>query len=74
LTEPTPDPSDEGLGFRGLIDVGALLVGAIVVGTGLGFAADALFGTSPLLTLLGVAAGIVVGCWGSWLQVRRFLG
>ena len=73
MSDPKPDPF-EGLGFRGLVDLGGLLVGSIVVCTMLGYGADALFGSSPALTLTGIAVGIVVGCWGAWLRVRRFLG
>ena len=76
--DPTPDPHhvgpDEGLGLIGLLGLGGLLVGAVVLGTLLGWLADRALGTDPALTLTGIAVGIAGGIAGCWVRVRRFLG
>ncbi len=63
----------QSMGLRGLIGLGGFLVGSVVICTGLGWLLDAALDTTPALTLVGVALGIVAGAWGGWLQVRRFL-
>jgi hypothetical protein len=65
--------SNEGLGLRGLLGLGGILVGAVVFATLLGWLADQALGTDPALTLTGIAVGIAGGIGGCWVQVRRFL-
>jgi F0F1-type ATP synthase assembly protein I len=69
---PSGDP-DEGLGIRELVGLGSILVGAVVIGTLLGWLADEALGSDPALTLTGLAIGTVGGIAGCWMQVRRFL-
>jgi F0F1-type ATP synthase assembly protein I len=71
--DPPPGNSDEGLGIRELVGLGSVLVGAVVIGTLLGWLADQALGSEPALTLTGLALGIVGGIAGCWVQVRRFL-
>jgi len=72
-----PDPPsggpDEGLGIREIVGLGSILVGAVVIGTLLGWLADEALGSDPALTLTGLTLGIVGGIAGCWMQVRRFL-
>lgn len=50
-----------------------MLAGAVVVGLVLGLLADHAAGSSPLWTLVGIFAGILVGGVGFWLRVRSVL-
>ncbi len=63
----------DGLRGRDLIGLGGLLVGSVVVFTGLGYALDSAADTSPAFTLLGIAIGMVGGAVGFWLRVRSAL-
>jgi len=65
--------SDNGLRGRDLVGLGGLLAGAVVAGLVIGLLIDNSAGTSPIFTLVGIAAGIVVGCIGFWLRVRSAL-
>jgi F0F1-type ATP synthase assembly protein I len=68
-----PTGPDDGLGLREVLGLGSLLVGAVVAGTALGWLLDELLGTSPALSLIGVAVGIAGGVTGAWLRVKRYL-
>lgn len=70
VTSNEPDPS---LNVRDLVGLGAVLVGSVVVGLGVGWWLDARLGHAPIFTLLGLAVGVVAGVWVSWLRVREFL-
>ena len=65
--------SDNNLRGRDLVGLGGLLAGAVVAGLVIGLLADNQAGTSPTFTLVGIAAGIVVGCIGFWIRVRAAL-
>ena len=65
--------SDNGLRGRDLVGLGGLLAGAVVAGMVIGLLLDDAAGTSPAFTLVGIAAGIVVGGIGFWLRVRAAL-
>jgi hypothetical protein len=64
---------DQGLRGRDLIGLGGLLVGSVVVCTGLGLLLDDAFGSSPAFTLVGVGVGIVLAGVGFWLRIRSAL-
>lgn len=65
--------SDNGLRGRDLVGLGGLLAGAVVAGLVIGLLVDDSAGTSPTFTLVGIGAGIVVGCIGFWIRVRSAL-
>jgi F0F1-type ATP synthase assembly protein I len=65
--------SDNNLRGRDLVGLGGLLAGAVVAGMVIGLLVDKGAGTSPAFTLVGIAAGIVVGCVAFWLRVRAAL-
>jgi F0F1-type ATP synthase assembly protein I len=69
-TEPTGRPGDAGLRGRDLIGLGGLLAGAVVVGTVVGILVDRAADSTPVFTMLGVFAGMVVGAIGFWARVR----
>ena len=64
---------DQGLRGRDLIGLGGLLVGSVVVLTGLGLVLDNALDSSPAFTLAGVGLGIVVAGVGFWLRIRSAL-
>jgi F0F1-type ATP synthase assembly protein I len=71
MPEPSTDPpGDAGLRGRDLIGLGGLLVGAVVVGTGLGLLIDSAADTTPVFTMVGVFLGIAAAGVGFWLRVR----
>jgi F0F1-type ATP synthase assembly protein I len=72
-TQRPPEDSGDGLGLGDVIGLGSLLVGAVVAGTAIGWLLDEWLGTSPALSLVGVAVGIAGGIAGCWAQVRRYL-
>jgi F0F1-type ATP synthase assembly protein I len=55
-----------------LLQVGAVCGLAIGIGVFLGYLLDRAAGTGPLLTFLGLAAGIVGAATGSWRVIRPF--
>jgi F0F1-type ATP synthase assembly protein I len=67
------DDRDKTLRGRDLVGLGGLIVGCVVVGLVVGLLVDNAAGTSPVFTLVGIAAGMVAGAVGFWLQVRRYL-
>jgi len=58
---------------RDLVGLGGLLVGAVVGGMLVGLFVDDRLGSSPTGVLLGIAIGVVLGCVGFVLRVRRAL-
>jgi F0F1-type ATP synthase assembly protein I len=73
-TEPTEPSPDQGLRGRDLIGLGGLLAGAVVVCTGLGLLLDRAADTTPVLTMLGVFVGMLVGALGFAVRVRQAMG
>ena len=67
------DDVEKPLRGRDLVGLGGLIVGCVVVGLVAGLLVDNAAGTSPVFTLVGIAAGMVGGAVGFWLRVRRFL-
>ncbi len=69
-----PQPPQLGLaGLAGLAGLG--FANAVCLGAGLflGHVADARFGTTPVLVLVGLVSGLGLGVGGSFLQIRRYL-
>lgn len=67
--EPT-EPTDAGLRGRDLIGLGGLLAAAVVVLTVLGIVLDRAADTTPVLTMVGVALGMLLGAAGFWARVH----
>ncbi len=67
------DSGEAGLGLSDFLSIGSYNVVCVVAGMGLGWWADAAAETTPVLTLGGLAAGVVVGVFGTWLRVRPLL-
>lgn len=67
------DRGRTGLGLSDFLSIGSYNVVCLVAGLGLGWWLDDLTGTTPLLTLAGIAGGIAVGVLGSWLRIRPLL-
>jgi putative F0F1-ATPase subunit (Ca2+/Mg2+ transporter) len=70
VTDNDPDPS---LSARDLVGLGGLLLGCLLVGLAVGWLLDDRLGAAPVFTLLGLATGLAVGVWASWLRIRLFL-
>jgi putative F0F1-ATPase subunit (Ca2+/Mg2+ transporter) len=68
-----PDDGNAGPGIWDLVGLGAFNVGCLVGGLALGWFVDDRVDTTPVFTLAGLAFGIAVGIWGSWLRIRQFL-
>lgn len=57
----------------GLIGIGSFLATSIAGLTIVGNLLDSRFDTQPVLTLVFLALGLVVGCYGAYAQLRTFL-
>ncbi|MBA2639731.1 MAG: AtpZ/AtpI family protein [Nocardioidaceae bacterium] len=67
------DQPGTSLQVRDLLGIGGYVVACLVIGLGLGWWADDSLGTTPLLTLLGLTVGVLVGVVGTWLHIRPLL-
>jgi F0F1-type ATP synthase assembly protein I len=67
------DDGNDGLRGRDLIGLGGVLVAGVVAGLVLGLVLDNVLGTEPVLTLVGIFAGIVVAAVAFWVKVRDAL-
>jgi F0F1-type ATP synthase assembly protein I len=56
-----------------LVGLGSFNVACLLAGFGVGWFADSRLDTTPVLTLLGLAAGITLGVVGSWFRIKDFL-
>lgn len=64
--EPTPV-------LRQAVAIGGVAIGSIVLGVLLGLWLDSALGTDPVLTLCGLAVGIVGAGLLSWYRIRPIL-
>lgn len=70
----SPDDRDRSAPrLRDLVGVGGIAVGSIVVGTLVGLWLDSTLGSTPVLTLCGLAVGIFGAGVLSWFRIRPFL-
>lgn len=67
------ESSDNNLRGRDLVGLGGLLAGSVVVGLVIGVVVDDKAGTSPVFSLLGICAGVILGGVAFWLRVRAAL-
>lgn len=73
-TAPPPrDGGDRGPGLVDLLTLGGFTLGCVLAGLGLGWWADSATEFTPVLTLLGLALGIAVAVFGTWVRVRPLL-
>ncbi len=70
----TADRGGRELGLYALIGIGTLNFASLLVGLGVGWLADGLLHSFPVLTLAGLALGIGAGLTASWFQIRKYLG
>ena len=74
-----PDPSGErrptrtAPGAQDLLQIGAVCGAMIGLGVFVGYLLDRAAGTSPLLTFLGLALGILGAATGSYYVIRPYL-
>ena len=73
MDDDSSGPSQAQLRGRDLLEIGGLLVAAVVGGLVIGLLVDKALGTSPVFVLVGIALGIVAGAFGFWARVRAAL-
>ncbi|CAM2876286.1 AtpZ/AtpI family protein [Skermania piniformis] len=71
--EPSNPGSSGSPSPRQLIGFGAGIVGFVVFGLVVGWAADRAFGTSPVLIMVGLGLGVIGAVWSMITQVRKFM-
>ncbi|MDP9101744.1 MAG: AtpZ/AtpI family protein [Actinomycetota bacterium] len=64
---------DRQLSLARLAGLGLANAGCLVGGLVLGHVLDGWLGTAPVLVLVGLTAGLVLGAAGSFLEIRRHL-
>jgi len=67
------DQSGPSLGFGEFLGIGTYNLVCVLAGMGAGWWADEVTGLVPVLTLAGLAAGVVLGVVGTWLRIRPLL-
>lgn len=64
---------DESLGWTQLLGMGTVIAAQLAAGVGLGFLVDALAGTAPIFTLVGVLLGIAGAVGYTVMEFRKYL-
>jgi F0F1-type ATP synthase assembly protein I len=67
------DEKAEGLTWSGLLSLGLVAAMMIVVGFALGWWADKLFSTSPIMILVGIGLGVVASVSFTYVRIRGYL-
>lgn len=67
------DRPRSGLNAWSLLGIGSYNVVCVMAGMALGWFLDGRLGTTPGLTLTGLALGVVAGVVGTWHRIRSFL-
>ncbi len=76
MPEEIDDPPAAGgpsLSLSTLAGLGLANACSLAAGLALGRYLDGRFDTAPTFVLIGIAAGLVLGLAGSFVQIRRFL-
>jgi F0F1-type ATP synthase assembly protein I len=68
----TADRGRPELNLYALVGIGTLNLGSLVLGLGIGWFIDGRIGTFPVVTLIGLMAGIAAGLTASWFQIRKY--
>lgn len=67
------DDDPQGLTWSGLLSLGLVAALMLVVGFALGWWADRLFNTFPIMVLVGIGLGIVASVSFTYVRIRGFL-
>ena len=67
------DDDAEGLTWSGLLSLGMVAAVMVVVGFALGWWADRLFDTSPIMVLVGIGLGVVASVSFTYVRIRSYL-
>lgn len=67
------DDDARGLTWSGLLSLGLMSGLLLIIGFALGWWADRLFNTFPILVLVGIGLGIVASVAYSYVRIRSFL-
>jgi len=67
------DDDPQGLTWSGLLSLGLVAALMLVVGFALGWWADRLFNTFPIMVLVGIGLGIVAIVSFTYVRIRSFL-
>ncbi len=59
--------------LRGLLGLGLIIATSLAIGMAAGWFLDDWLGTAPVFVLVGSASGIVLGVFGTIIEVRRHL-
>jgi ATP synthase protein I len=65
--------AQDDLGWSQLLNMGAVVAAAIVIGLGLGWLVDSLADTTPIFLFLGLALGIAGAIRYTVLEFRKYL-
>jgi len=69
----TADRGRPELNLYALVGIGALNLGSLLLGLGIGWFIDSRTSTFPVVTLIGLMVGIAAGLTASWFQIRKYL-
>jgi len=67
------DDDAEGLTWSGLLSLGLVAAVMVVVGFALGWWADRLFNTFPIMVLVGIGLGVVASVSYTYVRIRSYL-
>jgi F0F1-type ATP synthase assembly protein I len=67
------DDDAEGLTWSGLLSLGMVAAVMVVVGFALGWWADRLFDTSPIMVLVGIGLGVAASVSYTYVRIRSYL-
>jgi len=71
--DPTPPGRNPTPSIIDFLTMGVASALCLVLGGGIGYGIDALVGTSPILTFVGLAFGVVAAVLVTVTQVRKYL-
>lgn len=72
-SEGGPDPGQPSLSLATLAGLGLVNAACVGGGLALGHFLDGWWGTAPVMVLVGMAVGLLLGVVGSVLEIRRYL-